>query len=152
MKMTHRSRARLSATAAARMALPAALLSILGLSDGRGARAQDGQASLPHFQCYEVETESQDRSVSLVDQFGAAEGVVVRQPKRLCAPADKNGEDPDAPTRPEHLTGYDIRHPFLPVQNQEIVNQFGTIVVFPERCASQRKVTAVPCLPPLRQP
>lgn len=67
-------------------------------------------------------------TVSLTDQFGNAT-VPVQRPERLCAPADKNGEDPTAPADPAHLVGYMIRHPFLKVLRQRIVNQFGETFV-----------------------
>lgn len=83
-----------------------------------------------HFQCYEARREAfAGPTVDLRDQFGSVSGVLVERPERLCAPADKNGEDPDAVDAPDHLTGYRLRHPFLPVRNQRVTNQFGTVLL-----------------------
>jgi hypothetical protein len=63
---------------------------------------------LNHFLCYESHQPPLDRAgVALVDQFGART-VSVRRAKRLCAPADKNGDDPTAPVDLAHLTAYTI--------------------------------------------
>jgi hypothetical protein len=85
--------------------------------------------SFNHFQCYEV-----DRSVgappplAVQDRFGS--GVItLTAKKRLCNPANKNQENPTAPSDPVHLTGYVIqqRSPkFVPVPNLIVDNQFGT--------------------------
>jgi len=47
--------------------------------------------------------------VSTSDRFFPASTVKVRQAKRLCAPVNKNGEDPTAPTHPGHETFYTIK-------------------------------------------
>ncbi len=87
---------------------------------------------LRHFQCYEMPREpfTEIPGVSAVDQFGPSTVTVVR-PKRLCNPADKNGEDPTAVQDVNHLTGYIIKQTtphFLPIANVQITNQFGTVV------------------------
>ena len=68
---------------------------------------------LNHFLCYESQQEPIDRpGVALVDQFdppSTASTVTVRRAKRLCAPANTNGEDPTAPNDLAHLTSYTIR-------------------------------------------
>ena len=68
--------------------------------------------------------------VSLNDEFGPSTVDLIR-PKRLCNPADKNGEDPSAPTDPDHLTAYKIkqRTPFIKPTNIPVTNQFGTVMV-----------------------
>jgi len=69
--------------------------------------------------------------VSLVDEFGTRT-VTVREPKRICNPADKNDEDPSAPNDPGHLVAYnlsDFNPPFQRVRHQVIANQFGSITV-----------------------
>jgi len=69
--------------------------------------------------------------VTLVDQFGTTTGTVVSA-RRLCNPADKNGEDPSAPTSPGHYVGYTVRRTsgvFTPVRGQQVTNQFGTFVL-----------------------
>jgi hypothetical protein len=56
--------------------------------------------------------------------------VEVVRPTRLCAPSDKNGEDPTASLDPEHFIGYEIRRAepqFAKLKGQQIVNQFGTL-------------------------
>src|SRR5262249_49496692 len=57
-----------------------------------------------HFQCYEVKPKAFAAvpNVSVQDQFGQRTETV-RFPDRLCAPADKRDEFPDAPSHPEHL-------------------------------------------------
>ncbi len=88
-------------------------------------------ASLDHFQCYAVRRQSFRRpGVELVDAQGAST-VDVSQPRRICTPADKNGEDPSAPTDLDHLIAYRIRQrtpAFAPV-SQVVVNQFGSTTV-----------------------
>ncbi len=87
-----------------------------------------------HFQCHEVDRPFDVPfpvipGVTLSDEFGTRTVNVIR-PKRLCNPADKNDEDPTAPTDPEHLMGYEIRQTgprFEKVRDQVISNQFGTI-------------------------
>ena len=67
-----------------------------------------------HFECYKVGvtagtpkfTKLED--VVLEDQFGTLT-VDVLKPFLLCNPANKNGEDPTAPTNPEHLLCYKAR-------------------------------------------
>jgi hypothetical protein len=87
---------------------------------------------LNHFQCYEVHAPKMSvPGITLDDQFGP--GVVeLKKPKRLCNPADKNGEDPTAPGDPDHLTGYKIKQTsprFARLNGVTVRNQFGTIVV-----------------------
>jgi hypothetical protein len=80
---------------------------------------------LNHFLCYELHGRRLNEQVSLVDAFDST-SVVARHAKRLCAPADKNGEDPTAPTDLDHLTGYTLRlsERFQRRRDQEVVNQF----------------------------
>ncbi len=97
------------------------------------------------------------RNVSVVDQFGAST-VDVRVPKRICNPADKNGEDPSAPSDPNHLAVYKIKQhePFGGVFNQIIVNQFGSIeadIIKPEFLfVPSAKDLAVQPPPPMNPP
>jgi hypothetical protein len=89
-------------------------------------------AGRPHFQCYEVEGHPRLTSgISLNDQFGP--GMVdARKLKRLCNPADMNGDDPTAPSNPEHLSGYIVRQtspPFVPVRDLVVANELGTFAV-----------------------
>ena len=64
---------------------------------------------LNHFQCYEIRPPQSFSAtgVSLVDQFGSLT-VELKKAMAVCAPADKNGEDPTAATATEHLTAYSI--------------------------------------------
>jgi len=58
--------------------------------------------------------------------------VEVKKPKFLCAPTDKNGEDPTAPAHPEHLKAYPIKYlvkPVLPT-NIKVVDQFNPSGLF----------------------
>ena len=85
---------------------------------------------LDHFQCYELNREPfVPLTLQLDDVFGA--GIVTTgRAKRLCNPADKNGEDPTAPDHVQHLVGYQIRQRspiFKTVREVEVVNQFGTL-------------------------
>ena len=84
-----------------------------------------------HFQCYEIHRPPLNMSgVSLVDALGPST-VTIKRPKRICAPADKNGEDPTAPTDPGHLTSYTLKQtsPFTAVRGVTVENQFGPLTV-----------------------
>jgi hypothetical protein len=107
---------------------------------------------LDHFQCYEIKpkTFATLDGVSVQDQFGQ-HTESVRYPHRLCAPADKRDEFPDAPTHPEHLIGHISKGPSVKVPNQTLVNQFGTIkldVVKPDLLMVPTLKTQVPPGPP----
>src|SRR5437667_10336554 len=77
---------------------------------------------LDHFTCYRVRTPSGTAAfvavpgVSLVDQFRSST-VEVKKAKFLCAPTNKNDEDPSAPSHPDHLEDYGIKPatPFAPM-------------------------------------
>jgi hypothetical protein len=92
-----------------------------------------GERLLNHFQCYRLKRPSYvpRPGVQLDDRFGP--GVVdVRRPLALCNPADKNDEDPSAPSDPDHLVAYDIRQrtPAFARRNGVVVgHQFGTFVL-----------------------
>lgn len=87
------------------------------------------KARLNHFQCYEVKRRAfPGIPLTLSDQFGSA-STQARRAERLCNPADKNDQDPTAPTDPDHLVGYKTRFRFTKVANQTILNQFGTVSV-----------------------
>jgi hypothetical protein len=83
-----------------------------------------------HFLCYETHRPRLDVLVDLVDEFGSSTDNLGHG-KRLCTPVDKNGEDPTAPTDPEHLAAYAIRHATsLPsVGAVTVQNQFGVVDV-----------------------
>lgn len=72
---------------------------------------------LDHFTCYKagptkdsVKFAGIDNppGVTLEDAFGPST-VAVKKPKFLCAPTNKNDEDPTAPNHSEHLEGYQIK-------------------------------------------
>jgi hypothetical protein len=71
---------------------------------------------------------------TLADQF-ESKLFDVKKPKELCLPANKNNQDPEAPTDPEHLQTYQVKLPKEPVQPKHIKqtvvmqDQFGTHVV-----------------------
>jgi len=115
---------------------------------------------LNHFQCYDVRRRAFDRlTLSLDDDIGGASTVEVRRPKMLCAPVNKNDEDPSAPGDPDHLAGYEIRRDdprFERVRDELVVDQFGELVLDlrrPERLLvpSAKSVSgpAIPLDPPL---
>jgi hypothetical protein len=86
---------------------------------------------LHHLQCYNLRNSAFDQTqVTLTDRFGTR-SMTVRKARRLCAPANKNGEDPSAPTSPDFMTAYAIRDggKFERVRAQTLVNQFGTLTV-----------------------
>jgi hypothetical protein len=76
-------------------------------------RAQPGPLppTVDHFECYTVRrTAGTPRftpitGVAATDQFGA-HGLDLRRPKTLCVPANKNDEDPTAPSHSQGLLCY----------------------------------------------
>src|SRR5262245_9538711 len=86
---------------------------------------------LHHLQCYNLKNSGFDETpVTLTDRFGTR-SMTVRKARQLCAPADKNGEDPSAPMSPDFMTAYSIKGggKFERVRAQTVVNQFGTLTV-----------------------
>jgi hypothetical protein len=83
---------------------------------------------LNHFQCYEYKRArtASIPGVTVQDQFGSST-VTLTKRLRLCAPTNKNGEDPTAVTDEEHLNSYDDKHNRPKVLNREVTNQFGTL-------------------------
>jgi hypothetical protein len=69
--------------------------------------------------------------VVLEDQFGPST-VTLKRNKRICAPADKNGEDPTAATDEGHLVSYTLKQTAPKhdkIKGIVVTNQFGTLVV-----------------------
>ncbi len=107
--------------------------------------------ALDHFACFEIHRLPLNSTRVLTDQFGTST-VTIKKAKRLCAPADKNGEDPTAPSDPAHLTSYTIKQtdpPFARVGNVRVANQFGTLtvdVIKPDRLLvpTAKSLTATP--------
>jgi hypothetical protein len=89
-------------------------------------------AILDHFQCYGLlcDKKFQKRPVTLVDRYGTT-NVVLCKLRTLCAPADKNGEDPSAVDDPGNLVEYGIHKdkPLDRITDQTVTNQFGTVTV-----------------------
>ena len=83
-----------------------------------------------HFACYEILPTkfTSVPNVILVDQFGSTT-TTVNKPHYLCAPSDKKGEYPDAPTHPDHLTAYLLHGRRVKKLYQTVTNQFGSIVL-----------------------
>lgn len=96
-----------------------------------GCDGSPNGALLNHFQCYGLRgTRIDRRNVTLVDRYNSLTGQVCRL-QELCVPADKDGEDPDAPDHPGTLTSYRIRRvdAFERVDGQTVTNQFGSVTV-----------------------
>jgi hypothetical protein len=92
---------------------------------------QDCAPVLDHFQCYDIHRPATGEDVTLADRFGPSNVRVIR-PRRICAPASKNGENPGAPQADDHLTAYKIRQTsprFERELDQLVVNQFGELRV-----------------------
>jgi hypothetical protein len=99
-------------------------------------------AHLGHFQCYRAHPTvgvgagtagsliPESLPVTLEDQFGVYSGTAHR-PVDLCAPADKNGEDPEAPDSGDFLSSYklSVPGPVEHVSGVQATNQFGTITL-----------------------
>lgn len=77
-------------------------------------------ASVDHFQCYDVTVAKAKRgesplptfipvTVTLTDQFGGPLVYELKKPVRLCNPANKENEDPTAPEHPGHLVCYQAK-------------------------------------------
>jgi hypothetical protein len=88
-----------------------------------------------HFQCYKIAVSKNTPKfapvlgVALGDQFGTMT-VDLKKPKFLCAPVDKNGEDPTAPSDLSHLICYQAKQTdvvkFAKLTGVFVNNQFGS--------------------------
>ncbi len=88
-------------------------------------------AKVDHFQCYRARTTGFSRvPITLSDRFGNR-SATVRSAIDLCAPADKNGEDPEAVNSPGFLTSYKISAPgrFQQLTGVSAMNQFGPVTL-----------------------
>jgi hypothetical protein len=84
---------------------------------------------LNHFQCYETHRPPARIFGLTADDIFGPSVIDLKKLKRVCAPADKNHEDPTAPTDPDHLGVVTIKQTsprFVPVKGVTITNQFGT--------------------------
>jgi hypothetical protein len=85
--------------------------------------------TIDHFQCYKVKRSNGaakfvKRTVTVEDQL-ESQTLTVTRPFVLCAPANKNGEDPTAPSHPTYLMCYrTVGTPFGTLA-AHINNQFG---------------------------
>ena len=88
---------------------------------------------LSHFQCYEVRPPNtfNRTNISLSDAYGDL-NVDLNEASTVCAPVNKNGEDPGAPDAVWHLASYLLGvngAPFERVKGVSITNQFGTLTL-----------------------
>lgn len=85
-----------------------------------------------HFSCFEVTKGALKPKipVTVVDRFGT-NNPILTEVHRICAPADKNGEDPTAPANPNHEAAYELTGASSAVvaQGLKVTNQFGTFTM-----------------------
>jgi hypothetical protein len=90
-----------------------------------------------HFQCYKLK-DRKDPGKFIPVQVTLSDGfqnltAMVKKPTRLCAPVNKNGEDPTAPDHPDHLLCYQVKDlkdpPFAPITDVDTANQFAVQVL-----------------------
>jgi hypothetical protein len=108
------------------------------------------QPTIDHFQCYKVKRSqgaapfTRINDVLITDQFGNATLDVIR-PVRLCVPANKNDEDPSAPSHPQSLLCYRTRN-----------SRFGTVQTYTNSQFGPEKPTLIHrrelCVPSERNP
>jgi hypothetical protein len=103
-------------------------------------RSAPGDAAA--VQCYVIRNSTGapkfvPRTVTVASQIETVTLQVVR-PFRLCVPADKNGEDPSAPSHPDELLCYKTQSGHFGDEKHTIDNQFGqrdvTIISRNELC------------------
>jgi hypothetical protein len=87
------------------------------------------QPPLDHFQCYRVKKSRGapkfvKKTASITNQFETVTLTLVK-PRLLCAPANKNGEDPTAPSHPDHLICYKTKDGPFGTITTTVNNQFG---------------------------
>jgi hypothetical protein len=107
--------------------------------------------TVDHFQCYKAKRSRgapkfvKIPGVTGVDQFGSY-SVDLLRPRYLCAPANKNNEDPTAPSHPEHLLCYKSRNntPFAQ-RSAFVTDQFGSTSLL-----LHRRIEL--CVPSLKNP
>jgi hypothetical protein len=118
------------------------LLEPIVTPDALGIQLFTVLAHLGHFQCYRAHPTvgvgagtagsliPESLSVTLEDQFGVYSGTAHR-PVDLCAPADKNGEDPEAPDSGDFLSSYklSVPGPVEHISGVQAQNQFGSITL-----------------------
>jgi hypothetical protein len=93
-----------------------------------------------HFKCYKAAKAKGEtfavQTVSLMDQFGGPLYYDLKKPTRLCAPANKENSDPEAPSHAGHLVCYhakltrlDTAQPKFEKTRVSTNNQFGPAVI-----------------------
>jgi len=93
---------------------------------------KDGVPQLPpldHFQCYKVKPSKGapkfvQKTATIANQFESTT-VTLKKPYKVCVPADKNGEDPTAPTHPTSLICYKTKGGKFGASTHTVDNQFG---------------------------
>ena len=92
---------------------------------------KDGVAQVPpldHFQCYKIKRSKGapkfvKKTVGIANQFETV-SVTVTKPYRLCTPANKNNEDPTAPSHPTQLICYKTSDGKFAQTTHVVDNQF----------------------------
>lgn len=103
-----------------------------GLDSGGFQTAALNLAAPTDYDCYETPTHNTlvpPEPVTLVDRFGSTTSVVTNY-HRLCAPADKNGDNPNAPSLPGHYAAGTLTKTTGTInmpKGLKISYQFGTI-------------------------
>ena len=114
-------------------------------------------SAVTHFSCFQVThgNLSPKIPVTLVDRFGSYSPTLT-EVHRICAPADKNGEDPAAPGNPNHEASYELSNggsPAVVAQGLQVTNQFGTFTMdvrgLDRLLVPTSKSLTAPPLPPL---
>jgi hypothetical protein len=119
---------------------------------------QTGSITTPpplHFSCYEVPRGNMPdvTGISLIDRFGSTTASAI-EVKRICAPTNKNNEDPSAVSAPAHLTAFTVvttGGTFSKPKNVHVANQFGNLefdVVAPVVLLEPSSKSLVPPPPP----
>jgi hypothetical protein len=86
--------------------------------------------TIDHYQCYRVKRSAgaakfTPRTATMDDQLESVT-ITLKRPFRLCAPTDKNHEDPTAPFHPDHLLCYKTASsPRFGSASVSLDNQFG---------------------------
>ena len=80
---------------------------------------------LERYKCYRVKgNRFRSAGITVETQFGPIT-VDIKKPLHLCAPVNKNSEDPSAPQHPDHLMCYQVRGPRPSQKTVFTDNQFG---------------------------
>ncbi|MEO6030253.1 MAG: hypothetical protein ABIR79_25570 [Candidatus Binatia bacterium] len=97
--------------------------------------ASAARAATDRFTCYLTRTTSgtpkfAPRGVQLTDAVRSS-GATVKRERFLCAPASLNGGQPEAPTHPDHLEGYQIKATprFQKLGGVRVVDDFGMLIL-----------------------